>query len=126
MPVVSSPEMPARPSPPGTVLAAAILLYIGGGLAILSGVIGLGRSALLFALLNLVLGALYVGLARAVQTGRSWARTVVLVLSGLAIAVALVRLVAGGPGAIGALAWPIAYAVLLCTDSARAWFRTAA
>ncbi|GIF53697.1 hypothetical protein DFJ67_5979 [Asanoa ferruginea] len=124
MPLVSSPEVPARPSPPGTVLAAAILLYIGGGLAILSGVIGLGRWPLLFALLNLLLGALYVGLARAVQTGRSWARTIVLVLSGLAIAVALVRLVTGGPGAIGALAWPIAYAVLLCTDSARAWFRS--
>ncbi|WP_147315654.1 hypothetical protein [Asanoa ferruginea] len=121
---MSSPEVPARPSPPGTVLAAAILLYIGGGLAILSGVIGLGRWPLLFALLNLLLGALYVGLARAVQTGRSWARTIVLVLSGLAIAVALVRLVTGGPGAIGALAWPIAYAVLLCTDSARAWFRS--
>lgn len=105
------------------MLAAAILLYIGGGLTTLSALIAVVRGILLPPLLFLLLGVLYLGLARAVQTGRPWARPVVLVLSGLGIAVAVVGLVVGGLGAIGGLAWPIAYAVLLSTDSARAWFR---
>jgi ABC-type enterochelin transport system permease subunit len=105
------------------VLAAAILLYVGGGLTTLSALIAVVRGILLPPLLFLLLGVLYLGLARAVQRGRPWARPVVLVLSGLGIAVAVVGLVVGGLGAIGGLAWPIAYAVLLSTDSARAWFR---
>ncbi|MEV4619529.1 hypothetical protein AB0J74_12570 [Asanoa sp. NPDC049573] len=121
---MSSLERPAHATPPGTVLAAAILLYVGGGLTALAAVVGLARGPLLVSLIYLPLGALYLALGRAVQTGRPWARVAVLVLCGLGIAFALVRLVASGPAeALSGLAWPVVYAILVNTESARAWFR---
>jgi hypothetical protein len=72
-----------------------------------------------------LLGLLYLGLARAVQRGRRWARRAVLVLCGLGVALAAIRLFGSGlSSAVGALAWPVVYAILLNTDTARSWFRT--
>lgn len=142
MPVVSSPDQesepegqpshadaPQRSSAPGTVQAAAILLYVGGVLTVLSALTGLGSDTL-GGLLRpgayVLLGLLYLGLARAVQRGRRWARRTVLVLCGVGVALAVVRLVASGASsAVGALAWPAVYAILLSTDTARSWFRSA-
>ena len=140
MPAVSSPDQGREPedqpsrtdvsrpaSAPGPVQAAAILLYVGGALTVLSALTGLlsGTSgALLRSGAYLLLGLLYLGLARSVQRGRRWARRAVLVLCALGAALAGVRLFGSGlSSAVGALAWPVVYAILLSTDSARSWFR---
>lgn len=50
------------------------------------------------------------------------ARRAVLVLCGVALAV--IRLFGSGvSSAVGTLAWPVVYAILLNTDTARSWFR---
>lgn len=126
-----SPE-PARPAgasqAPGPVLAAAILLYVGGALTMLSGLSGARSSGVVSRMLPpavLVLyGVFYLLIARGVQQGRRWARTTALVLAGLGVAIGALRAVAAGPAA-GALelAWPIVYLILLNTAAARAWFR---
>ena len=136
MPVVSSPDheseppdqpsqanAPRHPPAPGIVQATAILLYVGGALT------GLG-SATLGGLLRsgayMLIGLLYIGLARGVQRGRQWARRAVLVLCGIGVAVAGFRLFGSGvSSAAGALAWPVVYAILLNTATARSWFRPA-
>src|SRR5689334_882551 len=84
-PAGASPRAPA----PGTVLAAAILLYVGGALTVLSSLTGLtsGTSGgLLRSGMYMLLGLLYLGLARAVQRGRRWARRAVLVLCVIGVA----------------------------------------
>jgi cell division protein FtsW (lipid II flippase) len=134
MPAVSSPEgQPSdadgsqRASAPGVVLAAAILLYVGGGLTVLSALTGLMSGtvgSLLRSGVYALLGLLYVGLARAVQRGRRWARRTVLVLCVLGIALAGIRLFGSSlSSAVGALVWPAIYAILLSTETARSWFR---
>src|SRR4051794_3607389 len=110
MPVVSSPDQESEPggqpshadeprhgSAPGTVQAAAILLYVGGALTVLSALTGLGSGTLGGLLRSgayVLVGALYIGLARAVQRARRWARRAVLVLCGVGAALAGVRLFA--------------------------------
>jgi hypothetical protein len=122
MPVVSSPDQ-AHAAAPGTVQAAAILLYVGGGLTILVALTSLG-SSLVRAGVYLLLGVFYLGLARAVQLGRRWARRAVLALCVVGVALAVVRLIGSGvSSAVGTLAWPVVYAILLSTDSARSYFR---
>jgi TRAP-type C4-dicarboxylate transport system permease small subunit len=114
-------------SAPGTVQAAAILLYVGGALTVLFALTGL-TSGTLGGLVrtgtHVLLGLLYLGLARAVQRGRRWARRAVLVLCGIGVALAGIRLFGSGvSSAVGTLAWPVVYAILLTTDSAQSWFR---
>jgi hypothetical protein len=123
----SHPDASPRASAPGTVQAAAILLYVGGALTVLFALTGL-TSGTLGGLLRfgayVLLGLLYLGLARAVQRGRRWARRAVLVLCGVGVALAGIRLFGSGvSSAVGALAWPVVYAILLNTDTARSWFR---
>jgi len=140
MPAVSSPDQESDPegqpshadasrraSAPGAVRAAAILLYVGGALTVLFALTGL-TSGTLGSLLRsgayVMLGLLYLGLARAVERGRRWARRAVFVLCGVGVALAGIRLFGSGvSSAIGTLAWPVVYAILLNTDTARSWFR---
>lgn len=130
--VPSEQPEPARPAgagqPPGPVLAAAILLYLGGAFTVLSGLTGARSSGLVSRLLPpavLVLyGLFYLLIGWGVQRGRPWARTTALVLAGLGVAIGAVRAVAAGPAAGAAeLAWPIVYLILFNTAAARAWFR---
>jgi hypothetical protein len=64
-------ERPAVPPPLATVVA--VLLYIGGGLVIVFALLGLGSAGAVTGMLPMwgqaLYGALYVGLARALQTG---------------------------------------------------------
>lgn len=113
---------------PGPVLATAILLYVGGALTLLYGLVGAHTGGILSALLPswalALYGLLYFGLGWGVQHGRRWARRTVLVLCAVGVAIATLRLVAGGvTQALGDLLWPVVYAVLLSTEAARAWFR---
>ncbi|MFI7546300.1 hypothetical protein [Actinoplanes sp. NPDC049599] len=114
-----------RASAPGSVQAAAILLYVGGALSVLFALTGLmsaSAGGLRLAVYGL-LGLLYLGLARAVQMGRRWARRLLLVLCAIGIAAAGLSLAWSSPSAaVGALAWPVVYATLLNTGPARAWF----
>lgn len=69
-------------------------------------------------------GGLFLGLAWAVQRGRPWARITVLALCGVGFALALIRFFTAGPAtAVRDLAWPVVYAILLNTRTARSWFR---
>jgi hypothetical protein len=137
---VSSPDQEGEPegqsshadasrhaSAPGTVQAAAILLYVGGALTVLFALTGL-TSGTLGGLLrsgaHVLLGLLHLGLARAVQRGRRWAWRAVLVLCGIGVALAGIRLFGSGvSSAVNTLAWPMVYAILLNTDTSRSWFR---
>ncbi|MEW2330695.1 hypothetical protein AB0880_23110 [Micromonospora chersina] len=123
---------PALPQPgqkaPGPVLATAILLYVGGALTLVYSLAGASTGGLLGALLPswalALYGLLYLGLGWGVQHGRRWARRAVLVLCAVGVAFATLRLVVGGvPQALGELLWPVVYAVLLNTETARVWFR---
>ncbi|SCG66997.1 hypothetical protein [Micromonospora inositola] len=124
------PEPGGRPpagKAPGPVLAAAILLYVGGGLTLLYGLVGNrvsgGFSGLLPPWALVLYGLLYVGLGWGVQHGRRWARRTVLVLCGVGVALAAVKLAAGGKAsAVVDLLWPLVYVALLCTEAARDWF----
>jgi hypothetical protein len=121
MPVVTEPAS-IRANMPGTVLAASILLYIGGGLTVVYALAGLGSGPLRAAGYT-VYGLMYVGLGWAVGHRKRWARRVVLVLCGIGVLLAVLRFIGGGIGTgVSSLAWPVVYAVLLMTDSARAWF----
>lgn len=133
-PVPAPDDRPEPPVPqpgrkaPGPVLATAILLYVGGALTLLYGLTGANTGGALSALLPswalALYGLLYFWLGWGIQHGRRWARRAVLVLCAVGVALATLRLVAGGvPQALGDLLWPVVYAVLLNTETARAWFR---
>jgi hypothetical protein len=111
---------------PGSVQAAAILLYVGGGLTVLSTLLGFASGTLggvLRSAVYLLFGVLYIALARAVQRRRRWARRLVLVLCGFGVALAGFHLFDSGIySAVAALAWPMVYAILLTTETARSWF----
>ncbi|MFG2045707.1 hypothetical protein [Dactylosporangium sp. NPDC048998] len=119
-------QRPTAPPPPVTVLA--ILLYVGGGLVIVYALIGMGSSAgavtsMLPAWGQALYGALYVGLARALQLGLRWARLVALALCWVGLAVATVYLFARGPqAAVAQAVWPATYLVLLTRSGVREWF----
>jgi hypothetical protein len=133
------PEPPQEPEPPretnppredvpGAVLAASILLYVGGALTVVYALVGIHGGGLVRGLLPgsgyALYGLAYVGLGWAVRRGRPWARRTVLVLCGIGAALALVRLFHAGPAsAVRGLAWPAVYASLLSTEKSRAWFR---
>ncbi len=124
----SEANTPRRRSAPGVVQATAILLYVGGSLTVLFALTGI-RSATAGDLLRsgayLFLGVSYLGLARGVQRGRRWARRTILVLCGIGVVLAGVRLASGMSSVAGTLAWPVVYAILLNTGAARSWFRSA-
>lgn len=110
-----------------TVLA--ILLYIGGALLMAYALIGFGRAAggastgMAPVWGRLLAGALYVGLARALQLGLRWARRVALVLCWIGLALAMVRVFAVGPlSALAQALWPVVYLVLLTRPGVRDWF----
>ncbi|MEU7905092.1 hypothetical protein [Actinoplanes sp. NPDC049118] len=120
------PDLDSEPpaGAPGTVHAAAILLYVGGALTLVFALTSGARGSLLRSAAYVLIGLLYLGLARAVQRGRRWARRAVLVLCGAGVALAGFRLFDSGiSAAAGDLAWPMVYAILLSTDAARSWFR---
>ncbi|MEV0715114.1 hypothetical protein [Asanoa sp. NPDC050611] len=113
----------ASRKPPGPVLAASILLYVGGGLTVLGALVSLPSGSPLRSALYAVYGLLYVGLGEAVRRGRRWARRAVLALCAVAVALAVARLFGGGVfAALSSLVWPTVYAVLLSTPEARSWF----
>jgi hypothetical protein len=104
-------------------MAAAILLYVGGGLTLVYALSGVARGNLAGLLYGLY-GLVYVGLGWAVSHRKRWARRTVLVLCVIGVGLAVLRVFAGGLTAgISSLAWPVVYAVLLNTQSAKAWFR---
>ncbi|GGO57980.1 hypothetical protein GCM10012287_55080 [Streptomyces daqingensis] len=120
---------PYLPQVPGVVQAAAILLYVGGALAILSGLWRLfpgGMVGAVGGLAAILGGALSLGLGRALQLGRRWAWKTVLVLCAVGIALAVVR-VFFEPLLSGAsdITWPVVFAILLGTRTAREWFAEA-
>ena len=85
---------------------------------------GLGAGSAVIAGTLAVLGLFWLVIARALSRGRQWARTTVLVLSLLAVAAALY--LAGlrhDPWVLAGVVPPGLYAVLLCTEAARSWFR---
>ncbi|MEV7628547.1 hypothetical protein [Actinoplanes sp. NPDC089786] len=108
---------------PGVIQALAILLVVGGALSVLFSIAGLVSGAWL-AGVSLLLGVLYLVLARAVQRARPWARPTILVLSMAGVAQSVYQLVTGDLAtAIGGLVWPVVYALLVNAAAARAWFR---
>jgi len=108
----------------------AILLYIGGGLVVVYALLGQGRSASVVTGLlpvwgQVLYGALYIGLARALQVGLRWARRVAIALCWVGLAVAAVYLCARGvQAAVAQATWPTVYLLLLTRSSVRAWFGT--
>ncbi|WP_433062640.1 hypothetical protein [Dactylosporangium sp. CS-033363] len=114
--------MNGRRTAPPLVTVLAVLLYIGGALLVASALLGLGVH-LLVSLGQLVYGALYLGLARALQLGRYWARIVLFVLCALGLVLAAGWVVAGNVrGGITQALWPVVYLVLLVQPSVRAWY----
>ncbi|GAA4697981.1 hypothetical protein [Phytohabitans rumicis] len=108
---------------PASIQVFVILLYIGGGLVVLSALTRVWSTPVYAAYGLLGLG--YLLLARMVQLGRRWARTVMLALCGVGVALAVARLAMGGDlvSAVSTLAWPVVYAILLNTKASRAWFQ---
>jgi hypothetical protein len=115
-------------APPPTVTVLAILLYIGGGLVTVYALIGLGRSVgavtgLLPVWGQALYGALYIGLAGALQLGLRWAWVVARALCWVGLAVAALYLFARGPqAAVAQGVWPATYLLLLTRPSVREWF----
>jgi hypothetical protein len=110
---------------PPVVTVLAILLYVGGGLVVVAALAGSGGggvSGLLPAWGGVLVGLLYVGLARALQLGLRWAWRVAFVLCwvGLGLAAAYV-LGIGLMAAVGQALWPAVYLVLLTRPATREW-----
>jgi hypothetical protein len=120
--------MAVRPAaPPPLVTVLAILLYIGGGLVIVNALLGLGSAGAVTGMLpawgQALYGALYVGLARALQVGSGRARLIALALCWIGLGVAVVYLFAQGPqAAVAQGVWPAVYLTLLTRSSVREWF----
>lgn len=140
---------PGRRSAPPSVLAIAVLQYVGGSLALIGAALAgfaaimvsqdaraeydvispegaarlFGVAAVAAALSGLV--ALLLG--RQVHRGRQWARVVLFVLSGLNVAgvgLSIASAQAVWPYALG-LVYPTLCLALLNTRAARLWFRPA-
>jgi peptidoglycan/LPS O-acetylase OafA/YrhL len=98
-------------------------MYVGGGYTALTGIAGAASGAVVHSALLAAYGALFAGLGFAVSKRRRWARNVVLVLCGIGAALGLVTIIGGSPTTgLGRLAWPLVYAILLLSSSARVWF----
>lgn len=113
-----------RGLPPAAVLATSVLLCAGGALTLAYGLSGDRMGSVLPPWSLVAYGALYLVLAWAVLRGHGWGRVLLLVLCGVGAALAVARMVqetvlAGMPS----LGWPVIYAALVSTPSARAWFR---
>ncbi len=113
--------------PPPLVTVLAILLYVGGGLVIATALIGLGSAGAVTGVLpawgQALYGALYVGLARALQIGLRWAWRVAVVLCWVGLVLAVLYWFArGAQEAVAQGIWPAVYLVMLTRPSVRAWF----
>jgi hypothetical protein len=120
-----TPEVPRRRPVPGVVLATVVLLYVGGGLVVLTALVNGHWKTLAEQLTNgsaVGFGALNIVLAYHLYKRRRWARTTVLVLCGIGVALGIVRVIGAGARGVQSVVWPIVYAVLLSTPRARAWF----
>jgi hypothetical protein len=120
--------MAQRAAAPPVVTVLAILLYIGGGLVAVYALIGLGGSVgavtgLMPVWGQALYGALYIGLARALQLGWRWAWVVARALCWVGLAVAVLYLFArGSQAAVEQGVWPATYLLLLTRPSVREWF----
>ncbi|MDP9796267.1 hypothetical protein J2S43_004779 [Catenuloplanes nepalensis] len=115
-----------RGLPPVAVLATSVLLCAGGGLTLAYGLSGDPMGSLLPPWSLVPYGALYLLLAWAVVRGHGWGRVLLLILCGVGAALAVTRMVQGTVLAgMPWLGWPVIYAALVSTPSARAWFRRA-
>ena len=115
-----------RRVPPAAVLATSVLLGAGGGLTLAFGLSGDAMGSVLPPWSLVPYGALYLLLAWAMVRGHGWGRVLLLILCGVGAALAVARMsTAGVPAGLPALGWPIIYAALVSTPSARAWFRRA-
>ncbi|GAB7052514.1 hypothetical protein [Catenuloplanes indicus] len=113
-----------RGLPPAAVLATSVLLGAGGALTLAYGLSGDPMGSVLPPWSLVPYGALYLLLAWAVLRGHGWGRVLLLLLCGAGAALAVARMtqetvLAGLPS----LGWPVIYAALVSTPSARAWFR---
>lgn len=120
--------MAVRPAaPPPLVTVLAILLYVGGGQVIVSALIGSGTAGAVVGVLpawgQALYGALYVGLARALQLGLRWAWRVAVALCWVGLVLAALCLLARDPqGAVAQGTWPAVFLVMLTRTSVREWF----
>jgi drug/metabolite transporter superfamily protein YnfA len=108
---------------PGTVTAAVVLLYLGGGVALLAAVLGFVAGAIGLGAVLFVIGALNVWLGYQLRQRKQWARVTMLVLSALGAVASVVQWAASGRNAVAGLVWAAVYLTLLMTPTARAWFR---
>jgi hypothetical protein len=119
---------PARPAVPGTVLAMVILAGVSGGWQALAAFATAQTAgdpaARLWAWVSCLIGLLFVGLGLALYRRRRWARTTVMVLSVVGLAMGALNVVAGSTGyGLQYVVWTTVYLVLLSTRGARSWFR---
>jgi hypothetical protein len=117
----------AYEKPPAAIQVFVILLYVGGGLTVLSALTRM-LTGVEFSPVHVVtfaVGLGYLVLAHQVRRGRRWARIVALALCGVGVVKAAMMLTFGGGGVevVSVLAWPVVYAILLNTKDARAWCR---
>jgi hypothetical protein len=121
MPGMSEPKATAPRSVPGVVLAAAILLGLGGSLALLGAVLrGAWSSGATW--LALGSGGLYVALAYYLYRGNRWAWLVTLVLCGIGLGLGLLQIASGVRNGLVTAAASVLYAVLLTVPPARKFF----
>jgi hypothetical protein len=111
----SMPPGPAgSPARPQMVTAAAVLLFIGGGLGILAGLLavtgggilggGLGGVAIVFGLFSLAVGGLQIYAGVQVLALKEQGRIIAIVLAAIGLALSLLQIGASPGGAIIGLA----------------------
>jgi hypothetical protein len=108
-------------SVPGVVVAAAVLLGLGGALAVLGAFLrGAWGSGVTWAAIGI--GAGYLALAFHLYRGRRWAWLVTLVLSGIGIGLGLLQISAGARTGLTSLGAAVLYTVLLTLPASRRYF----
>lgn len=130
-------QMPGSAALPGTVKAAAVLLFITAGFCFLFGLIAFAggnliedalgadaaAAAVVIGIILLAVGGLYVLLGLRVRQGRNWARITAIVLSALGLLGGLSSLGQGDGNGILNLAFSGAIIYLLAFDAkAKAFF----
>jgi hypothetical protein len=118
---MSEPERTRPNSAPGVVLAAAILLGLGGALAALGALVR-GAWAAGSTWLALGIGALYLVIAYHLYRGNRWAWLATLVLCGISLGTGLLQLAGGVRSGLVTVAGAVLYGVLLTVPPARRWF----